>query len=691
MPEPANYPDAALRASREPVRARPLTLIDGALPPGLAGHLFVMSTVGSVDSGGAPYPDDNDRPTVINGDGMVWRFDFAAGPTPSVAVSSEIVKPPDYYYDELTRTGEPLDFAGFADLGMLRASLFLGTRNFANTALVPLPARDGAAPTRLVACYDAGPPVELDPATLETLAVVGRSWDPEALDGLVAFPPILATAHPIYDAKSGQLFAVNYGRSTLSMIETVPFFETLAFLPERLNEVLGRLAAALGKAPFVPTLASAASRAMSWATHAARGARCRPSAEPAGVVPKDFLDLVVWTGEGDITRLPVIDMATGKGAVVEQSMHQIAVTRRYVLLLDTNFKLRFDQFYNNPFPWVPAFERLLRTSLASQQGATSNLWVIRRDAVDHALASGHNRAVPAFKVPLLGAVHFLADYDDDDGIRIQCAHGNALDIAEWVRKDDQRLSGTTVRTPMHGMVAGAVDVSQLGDYTIDPLERRVVRARRLADDRLWGIALYAARGVPAWGELPARMRHVFWFSTGLWEDTYTLFIRALYAHYPERLIPLDHIDRLVARGGRPSTLVCVDTDAMSITDTYTFARGVSLSSPQFVPDPDRSGDRGGWITAVVWTADASELWIFDAAALAQGPLARLAVPATLGFSLHSAWLPDASPVPRAAPDPLRADTPPSPEEVLRDRLARLRPRARQRLEGLLAQARARRS
>ena len=79
---PPDFPDAALLASRAALRSAPLTLVRGRLPDRLAGHLFVLSPVGTVDSGGAPYPNGNDRPTVINGDGMVWRFDFTPSPAP---------------------------------------------------------------------------------------------------------------------------------------------------------------------------------------------------------------------------------------------------------------------------------------------------------------------------------------------------------------------------------------------------------------------------------------------------------------------------------------------------------------------------------------------------------------------------------------------------------------------------------
>lgn len=669
------FPDVALLARRTAHDRVPLPVVRGALPDGLSGHLFVMTPVGTVDSGGAPYPHGNARPTVLNGDGMVWRFDFARGAAGVEAtVSSRIVMPPDYVFDALTADGTPLEKYGFGDVGMLRASVYFGTRNFANTALVPLV--EPGQPTRLLCCYDAGPPVEIDPATLETLEVVGESWDAEALDDVLPFPPILATAHPMWDPRTRQLYAVNYGRSTVSMIESVPLFERLSKVPDRLNDALGRLAAILGKAPPVRGLARAVGRGATWLGEVGKGLRAR-AGQVGELAPKSFLDLVVWPGRGDIKRLRVVDLATGNNAVIEESVHQIAVTRRYVLLLDTNFKLRFEQFYNNPFPWAPELERLFRTALASEQGTVSNLWIIRRDAVDAALARGGALSVPAFAVPLPGAVHFLADYDDAAGLRIQCAHGNALDIGEWIRVDDQRLSGAPVRPAMHGMVPAPIDVSELGQYVIDPAQRRVTERRRIAGDDLWGIALYAARDVPAWGAIPERLRHAFWFSIGLWDDTYTLFMRALYEEYEGRAVPLDAVDRLVRQGGMPSTLMCVDLESFEVCDRYTFAPGVALSSPQFVPArADADDDRGGWVTTVVWTQEAAFLWVFDAADLARGPIAELALP-VLGFSLHSAWLPTIASTPRAA-------TPTDPEALLARRIERLKPEARRRLRELQA-------
>lgn len=676
------FPDAAFRASRVFQRDLALTLLEGAVPPGLYGHLFVLSPVGTVDSGGAPYPNGNDRPTVINGDGMVWRFDLAPAGGGLPTATSRIIEPPDYRWDELTKNGSPLAFAGFVDLGMLRASPLLGTRNFANTAFVPMPGKDPGDPTRLICAYDAGPPVEIDPASLETLGVVGTSWDAEALDGLVPFPPILSTAHPYYDAHTGELFSVNYGRSVASMLETIPLLTGLSFLPDVVEDWVGRVLAALGRTPVgakaTRLLGQAVSKLARVTRKGARGPIRTAANDLERILPESFLDLVWWDGQGDITRIPVIDADTGKEAAVLESMHQVAVTKRFVLLLDTNFKLRLDQFYNNPFPYVPEVERLLRVALASRQGETSNLWVIDRSDVAKVL-SGQTKGVPAFKVRLPGAVHFLADYDDSEGIRIQCAHGTALDIAEWVRRDDLRLSGATVREPLHGMIASEVDVSRLGAFVIDPGLRRLVESRVISDDRLWGIGLYAARGVPAWDKPPERLGRVFWFASGLWDDNYTLFIRSLYADYPNRLVPLAEVDALVRGDGRPTTIFAVDPERFELVDAWEFPPGLTMSSPQFIPD--RSDDGApGWVGAIVWDEVKTMLWIFSADALAKGPVAKLAVPAELGFSLHSAWLPEVQSSPR--PVAASPSTPSLTEELLK-RAARLEPRARRRLERFL--------
>jgi carotenoid cleavage dioxygenase-like enzyme len=47
--------------------------IEGQLPEDLQGHFFMVAPVGTVDSGGTPFPDGD---SLLNGDGMIYRLEF---------------------------------------------------------------------------------------------------------------------------------------------------------------------------------------------------------------------------------------------------------------------------------------------------------------------------------------------------------------------------------------------------------------------------------------------------------------------------------------------------------------------------------------------------------------------------------------------------------------------------------------
>ncbi len=74
--------------------------IQGTLPDDLQGHVFIIAPVGSVNSGGLPYPNGD---SLLNGDGMIYRLDFDQ--KGEVGVKTSLVKPPDYYADTATRPG----------------------------------------------------------------------------------------------------------------------------------------------------------------------------------------------------------------------------------------------------------------------------------------------------------------------------------------------------------------------------------------------------------------------------------------------------------------------------------------------------------------------------------------------------------------------------------------------------------
>ncbi len=639
-------------------------MVEGSLPDDVYGHAFFMTPVGWPN--GVVPPMDN-RPSVINGDGMCVRVDFGSG---GATLTSKIVKGPDYWADEATGTVPWYlrPFSRFQNFGLLRGSIRLGTRSFGNTALTPMPdQRDPDGPIRLLACYDAGRPFELDPESLETLSTVGyaREWESQVFAGS-PFPTILSTAHPAYDPNTGETFFANYGMSGLTMAATIPLIEAFSQIPLEIQTMLWRFANLFGVEPYEPVfwqrLIQLSGDLVHWI------------GQLVGVdIPYDFAHVVLWDGENS-PRSWKLMLPDGTPARIRESVHQVGVTKDWVILMDTAFKLRLEQFYTNPVPESDVADRFLRGFTATRQIDGARLLFVRRSD----LVAGSEKPCDPFNMPKvkvqtvdlpLSSCHFLADYDDsDDRLRIHVAHGSALDIGEWVRSYDQlATTGGLAPAILEGMIASAMDLSRFARYDIRPSSGEVLGHEICSDQPdTWGVALYAGKQVPVWGPPPPRYRHLYWFCSGLWPELMTNFIYQLYADYPDRLAGLQQVlDQ--GKEGTPSTLLRIDADDETIADVYRFDDGWTLSSPQFLPRrgtdeaapaDDLSDQMDGYILCNVWGPDdVVQLWLFDAANLAEGPVAKLGSDRLqVGFSMHSAWLPRIEPTEGGYRVDVREDT-----------------------------------
>ncbi len=660
------FPRTALAWSRVEHTSLPLQVLEGTVPDDLHGSYYFMAPAahpGMGDQGSsATWPT---RGSVINGDGMVYRLDLDA--RPQLELSSKLIRTLDFYADEASATNKELEAFRFGDLGMMRASMLLGARNFANTALLPIGPFDAGG--RLLACYDAGAPVEIDPVTLDTLDPLGAraDWRPEAL-GFLPFPPVLSTAHPFYDATDDSLWVVNYGRGLRSMLAgdraSAPSLWSRVLRPaitwlakrieadiegdvEWLARVLRRTL--LGYSNARPHRSAPASAAPSAPAPPSGG----ENSPPESMIPSDFVRLLRFRGDASPAALELVD-SQGQPVAIEQSLHQIAATRHWVILMDTCFDLRIEQFYADPLPDHPEIERLLRALTAKQQLDESPLWLVERAAFESAVAAGEGR-VSAVRARLpLGSVHFLADYDDtDDRLTLHVAHGVALDIAEWIRAFDQLryVDDAAAAQELQGMISSEVDNSRIGRWVVDARSGAVLSSSLVSSQDTWGIALYAGEQLPCWGAPLERIEQVYWFTSGLWPELMSDFIWNLYADIPDREVELSSIDAMLKQGGVPSALLRVDTDPLAIVDVFRFPSGTTPSSPQFVParvaEPSSNQASGrnntgstGYVFVTVWTAERAEIWVFRADALAQGPIARLGEPSLhFGFSMHACWLP----------------------------------------------------
>ncbi|MGP1384988.1 MAG: carotenoid oxygenase family protein [Thainema sp.] len=662
------FPLAMMQARDAELSDLQLNVVAGALPTDISGHAFIVAPVGSVTSNGLPNPSGTH---IWNGNGLIYRLDFDQ--PGQVNLTTRLAKSPCYYADVATRPGSRFEHYQFQDHGMARFSPKLGMRDELNTAFVPMQF-GGNQSTRLAITFDGGRPYEIDPVSLAVVTPVGsnQEWRPGAKLG-VPFAPVLSTAHPAFDGVTGQFFTVNYGRSLTNFIETIPAIYDLDVLPHELEELLRQIAAFFNDQWIVQILFSPLRALGQWVIDGIQAV----FAQLLGV--EDFVYLIRWDGEGDVERWRLI-LPDGRPVRIEQTMHQIAVSRDYVVIMDTCLKFGLEQILNNPLPDSLPTERLLRSLLTRPQSPNTKLYIVHRNQLtmgQHPARQEAEVKVVAYPLEIpLETAHFLADYDNAKGqLTLHMAHECATDVSEWVRRYDQSAYDPSqpLNAALEGMIAvGAMDVGRLGRYIIDmsQIKPRLIESKVVHDARhLWGMGLYANRDSQPDGQPVQQIRHLFWQSFGFWPELLSEFILERYRDYPYRMVPVEQV--LAASETtieRPSSLLRVDTATMEIADVYEFplrsqpngsmANGSMandsvwhthiVSSPQFIPrtppNPKCDPQLDGYILCTVVSQTAKELWLFDAAALHQGPICRLSHPdLDFGYTIHTAWLPQIQP------------------------------------------------
>ena len=303
-----------------------------------------------------------------------------------------------------------------------------------------------------------------------------------------------------------------------------------------------------------------------------------------------------------------------------------------------------------------------------------------------------------------------------DQIVVHAAHLAASDIAEYIRVydrsaydnrdpddlkdiyDDPELTYRVQQ--LAGNIVSPTDISRLGRLVIDVKTGKVVEQQLFPTQEnkqeinqqfaehhdnptlnqidpkyllTWSTAFYVYHDLRPTKQLT----DIFWNNWGAWPDTLTNRAIEAYQDYPQRLVDLEKvIDQTYE--GVPSSLchLKINTDASNNTqielneDNYfQFDQRNLGTSAQYVPRPNAKSQTDGYIVCVVLTSDAflaqstasdndpewsqnSEIWIFDAQKLKQGPLYKLSHhKLNIGFSFHTTWMAEAkSPSRRLAYD-----------------------------------------
>jgi carotenoid cleavage dioxygenase-like enzyme len=575
-------PESIMTAGRSEIANLELNIVWGELPKDLQGHVFIVAPVGSIESGGIPFKDGT---PILNGDGMIYRFDF--NEPGKVRVNGKILKPPCYYADLATQTEKQYQKYKFGSYGLVRFSVALGLRNELNTALLPM--QFSGENERLLVCWDGGRPYEIDPETLEVVTPVGanKEWRPQAESPLnFVFNPVMSTAHPYFDAKKNQMFSVNFGKSL---------------------GILGKI-----------------------------------------VGLKDFVYLIRWDGKGNLERWKPL-LEDGSPVKLEQTMHQIAVTEKYVILMDTAFLFGLGQIINNPFRWR-WLNNLLRTLLIRSQSPDTVIYIISRADLtrgQYPVQSGPEVTVKARKLVIpRETIHLLADYENPDcQIALHMGHICAWEGSDWTRAGDRFAvsPSTPIPSRIHGMISEETDIGYIGRYVINGETGTTIRNQVIKDwNSTWGISFFTYRVHPDTGVMPDKLDNIYWTSLGLWKELLTEFLFDRTKNYAYRTVPPEDVLLLADKGVAACLFrVNMSDETMAIADCYQLPPGYAINSPQFVPcgAPEDSSTKG-YIVCTVLGPNTKEVWIFNGENLAIGPVCKLSHPSLdFGFTIHTAWLP----------------------------------------------------
>ncbi|MEM7557171.1 MAG: carotenoid oxygenase family protein, partial [Cyanobacteria bacterium P01_A01_bin.84] len=664
-------------------------------------HFFVVGPSGSPESS----PVEGDSKTawvtkdgwtpVYNGDGMVYRFSFDQG---IASLKTRFVKPPCFYADQaITFLDEKKQYQdlAFDDLTIARSSLNkLGTRNQLNTAFFPFKLSDDKH-DRLLVNWDIGRPYEIDPETLETLQPVGKNKDWTDLlpdQAPQPFKQLMSSAHPVFDFETEEFFTVNVGKSIWTLLafsrsfgnrlkETAQSIKsTIAepeLLPNYLNKLIKRYSLFLGIVQLILGFFAVIENIVVFFSGG-----------------HDFVHLMIWDGKQvGIKKKWKVVLPGNKKIRIDQTIHQMGISKDYILLAETSFKFSVANLITFQKDLFATSMKMLLSDFANYpQYQFTKLYIIKRADLKTEVIKTNKFSNWLFRKPVehLPTVtaqeveiapefsHYIVDFDNDENqIVIYISHIAATDIAEYIRTFDRSAYDnrgfiskfndkelTCRMQKLTGTIVSPMDVSRLGRWVIDGETGKVIDKQLVASPKLtWSTSFYVCPDYRP----TKKYTDIFWNSWGSWADTMSNKNVADFEQYPNRQISVDEVLERTYQGipsslchlkirtnDKNQTKIEIDSD-----NYFQFNKNHLGTSAQFIPRPHAQDQTDGYIACIVLTSDEllsqvdsdendpewsrnSEIWIFDARQLHQGPLYKLSHPRlNIGFTVHATWIAEA--------------------------------------------------
>ena len=722
---------------------------DTRLPDDIHGHVFIIAAAGSVDLDdendklGYIQPAKNGFTSLFNGDGILYRLDFHSTSkqldeqvlTEENSLHKEqgkawlairLLKTPDYYIDEAinNRVQSESDDSKlwkqfqFITLGIARVSLQLGTRNQLNTALLRFISN---GEERLLATWDNGRPFEVDPYSLKLIGAVGheKEWMP-----MVSPPqnqplkPTLTSAHPVFDPETGDVFTTNVSKTLFTLLKpdklllngTRYLWRLITRLPPRLPKDIDPGEGNSRKNFFLSwprrfvsfifhgcltVVFTLFGPLFDWFLHLFKLDQ-----------GKNEIYLLSWNGEYSTSSLKKWKIQLPSGKKIEQTVHQIGITKDYVILCDTAFKIMPELFIPDFVGSViHDFLDSIRNFLSYPQVSFTDFYIVSRADLEQGDAAPV-KAV-SFRLPREVA-HFEVEYQNQDNeIVLFAANINATDPAEYIRSYDEsvyslkrganepisgdvlyylfgklprvilsflkkdkskieRIEQAFETNESAGHCCAPTDVNSIGCYVIDTTTGNLMRRheKSIVSDvnRTWALSFPAYRDRRS---SQKKIENIYWGAWGLWNDMLSADIFEMYESYRHRQVTPHDLKYIYAAHGVPASIshVQVTQDQQSTLPTltlnkhnfYDFPNGYFGTSPTFVPKLNSQSDEEGYIVCTViysneyesrdssnhesnWSKN-SEIWIFDAQYLKEGPKYCLSHPnINFGLTIHTSWM-----------------------------------------------------
>ncbi|HVD96833.1 MAG TPA: carotenoid oxygenase family protein [Cytophagaceae bacterium] len=676
-----------------------LKVKEGKIPEDIYGVIYLTSMCGTLNSGGLPIPrrhpgDSYNNPEfgtpLLAGDGMMFKIDF--NQQGEVNIKTKIAKPPCYYADLATdRINSPkldkkFQHYGFKNAGMTRACLQLGFRNELSVAVIPFQFEGDKHP-RMLATFDAGRPWEYNTETLELITPLEEysRWLKGTPPGLkFPFYIVQNSAHPSFDPRTKEFFTVNYTQKKSTGYQIAFFFLLLEHRDE-IRQHLEKQASIFEKIRYSFQHSGLIQEIITdlkilfdkTHRHEYFHASIKNILKKHNVDPDEFerqmngdddspnqVFLLKWNGKQEpLKRWRVVD-ENGDDLVIEECMHQTALTEDYILLSDSSFKFSADLLVNNPFPDSPSIDRLIRDLLNKKSPMDMKLFMVKRSELtdDATVVHAKQIALPE------DCIHFVANYaNPNNEITLYTINNNSVCVSEWIREyDTLKISGDPVYDEIIGLPAvSAMDVNSLSQYIINTDTGGLKRLDcwdtggapgHVAGPHTWELCLLTHRDMISPKHVVEELKDLFVFSAGLNSQRLTTFMYDLFKDTPNKKIPPNEVLKYTEAGVKQS-LFRLHTDGMKIKDSYMPDFNSEIRSLQFIPrrtpKPGVPESMDGYIVCIMMVGDNKkpnqlsmdyerEIWIFEADNLAKGPVCKLTHPElSYAFTLHSAWIEEA--------------------------------------------------